>query len=271
MSYLELNNVSFIYPNGSKALKDVSFKIKKKACVAIVGKNGAGKTTTAKLMNGLLKPTLGNVIVDGWNTKDYSTAKISKKVGYVFQNPDDQIFHKSVYEEIVFGPKNINLSQEEIRKNVMYAADLVGIKDLLNKNPYDLSFSTRKFITIASVIAINTDIIILDEPTAGQSLEGLEYLSELIKELVNTNKTVITITHDMEFVVKNFSRTIVMAHGNKIADGSTKDIFRKDDILDEAGLKPSYIGRLVRRLGYDKGILDIPEFIEYIEKLDCPR
>lgn len=264
MTYIELRNVSFVYPNGHKAVDNLSLQIDKGECVAIIGENGAGKTTTAKLMNGLRKPSEGDVLIDGWNTKNFSTAKISKKVGYVFQNPDDQIFHNTVYKEIEFGPQNLNLDKEEIKKNIEVAAKLTNIEHLLNENPYDISMAIRKFICIASTIAMNPDVIILDEPTAGQSKEGLDCLSNMIKELSNQNKTVITITHDMEFVVKNFERTIVMAHSNKIADGKTRDIFYKPEILQEAGLKPPYIAKLAMELNLKEKILDIQDFIQYV-------
>lgn len=265
-SFLSLENVSFTYPNGHQALENVTMHIDKGERVAIIGQNGAGKTTTAKLMNGLNKPTTGDVIIDGWNTKEYTTAQISRKVGYVFQNPDDQIFHNNVFEEIAFGPKNLNRSEKEIQQSVQEAAEIVQINDLLQENPYDLPFSIRKFVTTASVIAMNPEVIILDEPTAGQDKKGLEILASTIDELVDRDKTVITITHDMEFVASNFHRTIVMAHRNKIADGSTREIFYQLDILEEAGVKPPHMSRLSQRLGFDHQILVIRDMIHHIKK-----
>lgn len=266
MAYMELKNVSYIYPNGCKAVSDLSLEINKGERIAIIGENGAGKTTVAKLMNGLKKPSDGDVIIDGWNTKDFSTAKISRKVGYVFQNPDDQIFLNTVHGEIAFGPRNLNLSKDAIMQNVSFAAKLTKMEHLLNENPYDLPLAARKFLCIASVLAMNPNIIILDEPTAGQSKEGLDCLADIIRELSNQQKIVITITHDMEFVAKNFKRTIVMAHSNKIADGSTQEIFYEPDILQEAGLKPPYITELAIEFKFKEKILDITDFICYVKK-----
>ncbi|KNF09740.1 ABC-type cobalt transport system, ATPase component [Gottschalkia purinilytica] len=266
MSYVILKDIVFAYPNGYVAVENVSMEIGKGESVAIIGQNGAGKTTTVKLMNGLTKPTKGDVIIDGWNTKDYTTAQMSKKVGYVFQNPDDQIFHNDVYSEIEFGPRNLKLSEEEIKKNVDYAIEVTEIQDFLKDNPYNLPFSMRKFVTIASVIAMNTDVIILDEPTAGQDMVGMEMLARLIKSLKEKGKTVITITHDMEFVVRNFDRVIVMAHKNVIDDDDKRNIFWKHDILEEAGLKQPYISQLSKNLGINEKILDINDFINYIEE-----
>lgn len=261
MAHLELVNVSYTYPNGFQALEDVSMEIDSGERVAIVGQNGAGKTTTAKLMNGLNKPTSGDVIVDGWNTKEYSTAKISQKIGYVFQNPDDQIFHNDVYQEIAFGPKNLKLSTDEVDENVRSAAKLMKIEDLLQENPHDLPLSIRKFVSTASIVAMNPDIIILDEPTAGQDRYGLECLAEAIQTLSESGKTVITITHDMEFVARNFTRTIVMAHKNKIGDGQTREIFWTESMLQEAGLRAPHISRLSKHFGVTKDVLNIDDFI----------
>ncbi|SHF39153.1 energy-coupling factor transport system ATP-binding protein [Seinonella peptonophila] len=265
-NFLEIKDLSFTYPNGWKALNNISIQIDRGERVAIIGQNGAGKTTLAKLMNGLNKPTSGDVTIDGWNTKEYTTAQISRKVGYVFQNPDDQIFHNTVFDEVAFGPKNLGQTEEEIHHNVHEATKLVEIHDFLKENPYDLPLSIRKFVTVASVIAMNPDVIILDEPTAGQDMKGLTCLASTIAELTKRTKTVITITHDMEFAASNFDRTIVMAHSNKIADGGTKEIFWSNEVLTEAGVKPPHISRLSKSLGIeDKGILEIKDLINYIK------
>lgn len=266
-AFLEVNRISFIYPNGHQALNQISLEVGQGERVAIIGQNGAGKTTLAKLINGLNKPTVGDVIVDGWNTKEYTTAQISRKVGYVFQNPDDQIFHNRVFDEIAFGPRNLKLSEAEIKKNVHQAAEISGIDDLLEENPYDLPFSLRKFVTAASVIAMNPEVIILDEPTAGQDKKGLEILAQVMDELTRRKKTVLTITHDMEFVASHFQRTIVMAHGNKLVDGETKDIFWMTDILEEAGVKPPHVIRLCQSLRiHEKSILEIRDLIQYLKQ-----
>lgn len=261
MSYIEINNINFEYPNHYTAVENVSLKIDKGEKIAIIGQNGAGKTTTVKLMNGLMKPTKGDVIVDGWNTKEHTTAQISRKVGYVFQNPDDQIFHNDVYSEIEFGPKMLSFSKEKIKESVEAAARLSDISQFLKENPYNLPFSTRKFVTIASVIAMDSEVLIFDEPTAGQDLQGMEILSNLIEELTSRGKTIITITHDMEFVVKNFNRIIVMAHKNILKDGTREEIFWDRKVLEEAKLKQPYISDLANAIGLKKGILNVEDFI----------
>lgn len=268
MGFLSLKNVSFQYPNGFQAVDKVSLSFEQGEAVAIVGQNGAGKTTTVKMMNGLLKPSEGDVQIDGWNTKDYTTAQISKKVGYVFQNPDEQIFHNDVYSEIEFGPKNLGLPTEQVEESIQKSAELAGIVPFLRENPYNLPYSMRKFVTIASVIAMNSNVIILDEPTAGQDRKAMERLANMINTLKNEGKTVITITHDIEFVVNHFERVIVMANRQVIADEHKRDIFWNLDVLEQAMLKQPHISRIYHALniGGEK-ILNISELTQQLKRL----
>lgn len=266
MSYLTLNDVTYRYPNGYKAVDGVSMSFEKGESVAIIGQNGAGKTTTVKLMNGLLKPEKGDVFIDGWNTKDYTTAQISKKVGYVFQNPDDQIFHNDVYSEIAFGPKNQKLPPEAVKENVMKAAERTGLTPVLEENPYNLPYSMRKFVTIASVLAMDTDVIILDEPTAGQDPTALDRLASIIQSLIEEKKLVMTITHDMEFVVNHFERVIVMADRRKIADKSKREVFWDFGILEQSMLKQPHISRLSHSLQLQAPILTIDDMIQCLQQ-----
>ncbi|WP_408011300.1 energy-coupling factor ABC transporter ATP-binding protein [Pseudalkalibacillus sp. A8] len=267
MSFLSLNNVTYSYPNGFKAVEDITMSFEKGESVAIVGQNGAGKTTTVKLMNGLLKPAEGDVVVDGWNTKNYTTAQISRKVGYVFQNPDDQIFHSDVYSEIEFGPKKLGLPPEKVKENVMKSAELAGVVPYLEENPYNLPYSMRKFVTIASVLAMDSSVIILDEPTAGQDLPAMERLGSIIKSLNQKGKTVITITHDMEFVVNNFERVVVMANRKKVSDENKRDIFWNFEVLKQSMLKQPHISRLSHSLQLGEKILNIDEMLHHLQKI----
>lgn len=268
MSFLKLKDVYFEYSNGFTAVEGVSLDIEKGEKIAIVGQNGAGKTTAVKMMNGLLKPTKGQVIVNGKDTKEHTTAQISRMVGYVFQNPDEQIFNKDVYSEIIYTPKYYKFEKEEIKRRLRKALELTGIEEYLDENPYNLPYSLRKFVTIAAVIAMEPDIIILDEPTAGQDVKGMEQLAYLISKLEEEGKTVITITHDMEFVVKNFHRVIVMTNKRVIADGNKRDIFWNEEILEKSALHQPQISKLCSILNVDKNILDINECIDYIKKLN---
>lgn len=264
MAYLELKNVSFQYPNGYTAVKNVNMKFEKGEKVAIIGQNGAGKTTTVKLMNGLLRPTKGEVLVGGASTEKYTTAQISKNVGYVFQNPDDQIFQDSIYKEIAFGLLKSGMGKDEIDKKVKEAAELCGLAEVLEEHPYNLSYSKRKFITIAAIIAMNPEVVILDEPTAGQDRKSTERLGAIMNWLTEKNKIVITITHDMEFVVKEFSRVIVMAKKEKRRDASPKEIFWDEELLKFSNLKQPYICQFANLLGY-REVLTIDDMIGVTE------
>lgn len=261
MAFLEMKKVSFSYPNGFSAIQDVDLCFDLGESVAIIGQNGAGKTTTVKLMNGLLKPSKGEVWVDNVLTKNMKTADISRKVGYVFQNPDDQIFQETIYKEIAFGPKSQKLTTQEVNKRVESAAGLCGLSDVLNEHPYNLPYSKRKFITLAAIIAMNSDVIILDEPTAGQDRESTFRLGSIIKSLAKQNKTIITITHDMEFVVKEFNRVIVFADKRKRKEGTPEDIFWDKELLELSDLKQPYICQLANLLGFN-GIMTIEELLE---------
>lgn len=264
MAFIEVNNVEFAYPNGYKAVDKINFSINKGESVAILGQNGAGKTTAVKLLNGLYKPTSGNVVIDGKDTKNYTTAQISRMVGYVFQNPDDQIFNENVYNEIAFGPKNMKLSKEEIDNRVNFAATLCNVETLLEENPYNIPYSSRKFITLASVLAVNPDVIILDEPTAGQDKVGLDLISKIIKVLIEKGKTVLTITHDMEFAAENFERIIVMADKKVVLDSSKYEIFYDEDCLKLSNLEAPSSTKLAKELHISEKILTTDEFIENI-------
>lgn len=265
MAYLSLNNVSYTYDNGHEAIQNVTMDFELGESVAIIGQNGAGKTTTVKLMNKLLTPTKGEVFIDGISTKKTTTAKIAKQVGYVFQNPDDQIFQDTIYKEIAFGPKYQKLDNQTVEDRVHFAAELCGLTDHLAEHPYNLPYSKRKFITIAAVLAMDPKVIILDEPTAGQDRESIERLGEMIQYLSEQHKTVITITHDMEFVVQEFKRVIVFANKQKRRDATPMDIFWDKELLASSHLKQPYICQLAAILGY-QDVLTMDDLLEREKK-----
>lgn len=266
MGIIEFKNVSFQYPNGFSAVENVDFEICQGEKIAIVGQNGAGKTTTVKMMNGLLKPTSGTVMIDGMDTKNYTTAQLSRVTGYVFQNPDEQIFHNTVRAEIEFGPGVLGFNLEKIREKTKWAADLCGLSEHMDENPYNLPLSIRKFVTIASVLAMDEKILVLDEPTAGQDLRGIQLLEKILEELQKKGTTVITITHDMEFVVNNFPKVFVMAHKNLLKVGASEEIFQDDELLTESMLKKPYISSLSAALGMKGNIISQEEFIKCFMK-----
>lgn len=258
---MKLDNVSFSYPNGFTAVENVNIEVKKGERVAIIGQNGAGKTTTVKMMNGLLRPQKGTVYVNDKDIKKMTTAQVSQGVGYVFQNPGDQLFNNTVYDEIAYTLRHRKMDENKIKEIVERAAKLCHIEEFLKTNPYDLPFGLRKFVTIAIVIANDCETVILDEPTAGQDLFGIQWLIDIMDTLSAEGKTVITITHDMDFVIENFDRVIVMAHKNVIGDGTKSDIFWNHDILEDAALKQPVIAELAHRLKVEGKVVDIPGFL----------
>lgn len=266
MAFVEFDKVSFSYPNGFSAVEDVSFQIEKGENIAIIGQNGAGKTSTVKMMNGLLKPSSGRVTVDGMDTKSFTTAKLSRKVGYVFQNPDDQIFHSTVGGEIEYGPKVLGFDQKKADEMIKFAAELVCLEHELEENPYNLPLSTRKFVTIASVAAMDTDIFILDEPTAGQDLTGIRILENMLKTLKQRGKTIITITHDMEYVAHNFDKVFVMAHKNLLRIAPAGEIFYDDELLITSMLKRPYISELAKILEVGEGIVEQGDLVRCMKE-----
>lgn len=265
MNQIELKHAYFQYPNGFLANDDLNLVIKRGERVAIVGQNGAGKTTAVKMMNGLHKPCKGDVLVDGKNTKDFTTAQVARHVGYVFQNPDDQIFNQSVYAEIAYMPKYYKLPEAEIKSRVEESAELLNIERFLEKNPFEIPYVIRKFVTIAAILATKPQYIILDEPTAGQDLNGIHILSNLLNVLKEQEIGVITITHDMEFVADNFQRVVAMANKKIIADGTAKTVFSDDEILKQSKIKRTQIGEIASLLGMGKDILNAEEFVAAIK------
>ncbi len=262
MAYISLKDVTFSYPNGFVAVDNICLDIEAGENVAIVGQNGAGKTTTVKMMNGLGKPSKGTVMIGDMDTKKYTTAQISRVVGYVFQNPDDQIFHSTVVSEVEFGPNILKFNEQKKKKIVDYALEVTGLSSFRETNPFDLPLSIRKFVTIASIIAMDSKVMIFDEPTAGQDLKGVLRLSCILEELHNQGKTVITITHDMEFVANYFSRVIVMANKKVITTGSPREIFWNFEALESAMLKQPYISRLCKTLGIPGNIIKMQEAVD---------
>lgn len=246
---IKVNNVSFKYHGKYLALKDVSLNIEKGEKVAVIGENGAGKTTLMKLLNGLLKPTSGNVEIAGINTRKKTTAQLAATVGYVFQNPDDQIFNANVYEEVSYGLRMKKLDEKVIAENTKKAIQLTKLEQDINTHPYCMPYSQRKFVTLASIVAMDTNIIILDEPTAGQDYASINLIGEIIDQLSAMGKTIIVITHDMDFVYNNFERTIIMADKQIRFDGTTAEAFNNDQVLKQAKVDKPYILRLISDIG----------------------
>lgn len=261
---IKLRDTVFTYPDGSLAVNSINLNINDGERVAIVGQNGAGKTTTVKLMNGLLKPSSGEVLVDGVSTMGRTTATIARTVGYVFQNPDDQIFSSDVKAELEYMPKYYKWDEKKRTARVERAAELAGIKQYFDVNPNDLPFAIRKFVAIGAVLVGECRYVILDEPTAGLDLPGLALLNSMIDQLESEGISVVTITHDMRFVVESFSRVVAMAEGLVVADGSCREVFSNDELLADARIKRLEVAQLARDLGLSSEALTSADVVPLI-------
>jgi len=236
--------------------------------VAIVGQNGAGKTTLVKHLNGLLQPTAGYVRIGDWDTKEHSVAKLARRVGYVFQNPDEQLFSKTVGVEVAFGPRNLGYPSEQVQRLVNDALGMSDLSDKTEANPYDLSATWRKMVALASVIAMDTDIVILDEPTTGQDAANVARIAHVIQLLQKQGKTVIAITHDIDFCAENFERVIAMSQGQILLDGQANEVLGREEILATTYVDPPQLTRLGKRLGFKTTVRNQEEFLAALKNDD---
>ncbi len=249
---LRLEAVSHVYEQGDvRALDEVSLTIGPGEVVALVGQNGSGKTTLVRHLNGLLRPTTGQVLVDGQDAARRTVAQLARDVGLVFQDPDRQIFAGSVRSEIEFGPRNVGLRGDELRAAADGAMAAVGLADAARTNPYDLGASRRKLLALASVLAMRTPVLVLDEPTTGQDMAGVERVRHALREARNAGRTVIAISHDMEFVATEFERVVVMGGGRILADGPPAEVFAPSgwELLASTYLEPPLAARVGDRIG----------------------
>lgn len=260
---LHLSNLHFTYPSGVAALRGISLDIAVGSRVALLGQNGAGKTTLIKHLNGLLKPTSGDVLVGDWNTRDHSIAQLARRVGFVFQNPDDQLFKTSVADELAFGPTNLKLDAAEISERVTRALELCGLEKLREVHPYDLQPWQRRWVAIAAVVAMQTPVVVLDEPTTGQDAFGLARLASLLDEWKHEGVTVIAVTHDIDFAVELFDDLIVMAQGQVIARGDAH-ILNQESVLARAALDMPQLMRLTGALGWRQTAVRVEDFCDLL-------
>jgi energy-coupling factor transport system ATP-binding protein len=248
---IELDDVRFSYPSGVEALRSVSLRIEPGETVAIVGQNGSGKTTLVKQLNGLLRPTSGRVLLGGTDSAAEPISRIAELVGFVFQSPDDQLFERSVEREVSFGPRRMGLPTDTVTRLVDQAIELAGLSGVRSTNPYDLDLSTRKLVGLASVLATDPAVVVLDEPTTGQDGPGVARVGRIVDALRAAGKSVVAITHDMEFAAAHFGRIVVMRRGEVAADGPPSSAFGPVnlELLASTGLRPPPAARVAAAMG----------------------
>jgi len=266
---IQAKNIVFDYPGNVHALRGVDLTINHGDYVAIMGENGAGKTTLVKHFNGLLRPKEGEVFLDGEDISKQSVAQLARRVGLVFQNPDDQLFEESVEKEISFALRNFGMREEVIAKRVTWAMNLLDIEKYRESSPFILSGGERKRVALASVLAWDPEVLVLDEPTIGQDYGQKERLRHFLTQLRTQGKTVIIVTHDVEFVAESQPHIVLMAQGKIVAEGSTKSIMNQTELLAQCSVAKPEITRLFNDLepyGLPKDVVDVDEAYQLLNR-----
>ncbi len=254
-----MKNVNFIYPNGTHALKNISLNVDKGEFLAIMGQNGAGKTTLIRTLNGLLRPSKGVIYIEGEDISLKTVATLSKRVGIIFQNPMHQLFSNTIEDELKFSLKNLGLNKEEITVNINTFLEKFNLSKYRDRSPLNLSGGESKKLAIASIICRDPRILVFDEPTLGQDAKEIKFFIDLINHELTKNKTIVVVTHNVEFTIEYVPRTVLMAQGKIIADGPTKDVLSNEILLKESSLIMPQVYQLKNEL---KNIgFDIPEEI----------
>lgn len=259
---LEVKNLTFKYNSSKEILSDVSFSIKRGEMVSILGRNGAGKSTISKLICGFYKPESGSILFEGKDLKDSSIKERAEKIGMVMQNPNQMICKTMIFDEVAFGLRIRNFSEEEIKERVFETLKICGLYEFRNWPLSALSFGQKKRVTIASILALNPEVIILDEPTAGQDFKHYTEIMEFLKELNKKGVTIIMITHDMHLMLEYTDRAIVLSKGKKIKEDTTADILTDEHVIIEANLRETSLYTLALKCGINDPKEFVRKFIE---------
>lgn len=263
---LSFKEVSFTYPSGVRAIEKVNLEIASGELLALVGENGAGKSTLVKLLNGLLRADQGEVRVGDWDVAEHSSAQMAARVSFLFQNPDEQLFERTVWREVAFGPRNLGLSEEEISERVSAALARVGLSEEAERHPYDLQYTERKLIALAATLAMEADVLVLDEPTVGQDAAQREAIGAIVEDLRAEGRTVLLISHNLDFCAVHAERVVVMAEGKILLDGPAQDVLTQSERLSQAAVIAPQLVRLAQALDLPKAALKVDEFIEVYSK-----
>ncbi len=258
---LHARQVSYVYPGGVQALDGVELAVSSGESVAILGPNGAGKTTLVKLFNGLLRPSAGEVIVGDWEASQKAVAELSSRCGLAFQNPNQQLFEKSVRAELTFGPRNLGWSDEAIESAVDHALELFELEQQAEVHPYDLAASRRKLVSIAAVCAMQTPIVVLDEPTAGLDVTERRLIGSAVAELQAMGRTTVIVTHDIEFAARHCERAVILTRGRIETDGPVGQVLADAEMLAATQLEAPQLIRLSKNLGLPGSPLTVDQFL----------
>jgi energy-coupling factor transporter ATPase len=249
MITLKVEGLRHKYPDGTKALNGVNIDVIKGEFLAVLGANGSGKTTLLKHLNGLLKPTFGSIILDGKRLSEFKPNEVFRKVGMVFQDPNDQLLAPTVEEDVAFGPANLNLKYEEIMNRVMNALELVEMKKYTKKTINSLSYGQRKRTCIAGILAMEPEILVLDEPTSGLDPDGVKSVMKLLKDLNRKRGiTIIIATNSVDLVPVYTTRVVIMDKGKIIKEGTPESVFTDSRMLEDVKLELPQIAQLMEVL-----------------------
>lgn len=260
-----VEHLTHVYRRGNVlALDDVSLSIDAGEIVGVVGQNGSGKTTLSKHLNGLLKPTSGRVVVDGLETTNRKVQELAAHVGYVFQNPNHQLFASTVEADLAFGPQNLGLDAEEVEQRVERAIEFFGLEEVRKLHPYRISFPLRKLVGIAGIYTMRPAIFVLDEPTTGQDHVTTQVINTLIRRLRDEGATVVCVSHDMPLLADVVDRILVMWNAKLIADASPRDVFSDGEVMRRTKLQPPQVTEIALGLG-ERAALSVDELAAAIE------
>ncbi len=262
---LVVRDATYRYPGGVVAVDAVSLEVAAGEAVGIAGANGAGKSTLARLLNGLLRPVAGSVMVDGLDTRRHDVRDLARTVGLVFQHPRSQLFARTVGEELAFGPRNLGLAPEEVQARVARVAALLGLDDVLATSPFELPAPRRRHVAIGSVLTMEPRVLVLDEPTTGQDDRMAAVVADIMHDLRAEGLAVVCISHDMRLLAAAADRMVVMAAGRIVADGTPRVVFTDTDGLEAAGLVAPQVTRLGLALSQRLGlppVLSVQELVE---------
>lgn len=258
-SFIRFQDVNFSYPNGTIALKEINLKINRGETIAIMGQNGAGKTTLVRMLNGLLRPTSGRVLIEGLDIITSTIGSLSKKVGIIFQNPMHQLFSNTVAEEIKFSLKSLDLSKEEVEEKTKTILKEYGFERYADHSPMNLSGGESKKLANASIMCRDPDILVFDEPTLGQDANEIKIFLDMLEKEAKKKKTIIMVTHNVEFAFEHVPRVVLMTNGRILADGPTNRLLTNETLVNRSSLILPQVFRL--KLGLKTLGLEVPDNI----------
>lgn len=252
---VDIRDAHYVYPTGNVvALGGVDLRVDHGEILGIIGQNGSGKTTLTKLFNGLLKPTSGTILINGVDTSTRTVQQMAAHVGYVFQNPNHQLFARTVEEELKFGPRNIGVPEDELDERVAQAVEFFGLQDYVSEHPYRVSFPIRKLVGIASIVTMRPSILIFDEPSTGQDHNTTHIINGLMRRLREEGTTVICVSHDMPLLADVVERVVVMKDTKIIADASPREVFADKALMARTNLQAPQASEIALQTVVPRGL-----------------